>query len=246
MKLGFFTDAHYCGAETLCKTRRPVLSLEKIREAMDAFQGEGVDACFCLGDMTDHAPNETREQTAAFFEQALALIRSYEIPFYFVPGNHDYLAMTAQELYEALRQEPLPCTVTLGDYMFVLLDANYRSNGKRFDEAGVEWTDSNLPADQLDFLKTALQSTTKKCVVLIHENLDPTVEAHHIVKNADEIRTVIRESGKVAAVLQGHYHPGKVSVTDGIPYITFPAMCEGTQNSYRILNMDYLQKEFDL
>ncbi len=246
MKLGFFTDAHYCGAEALCETRRPLLSLEKIREAMEAFQKEKVCACFCLGDMTDHAPGETKEQTAAFFGEALALIRSYKIPFYFVPGNHDYLAMTAQELYGALCQEPLPCTVTLGDCMFVLLDANYRANGERFDVAGVEWTDSNLPADQLDFLKDVLQNTTKKCVVLIHENLDPTVEVHHIVKNSEDARRIIKESGKVVAVLQGHYHNGNETVIDGIPYITLSAMCEGIQNSYRILDMDQLlQKEFD-
>ena len=35
MKIGLFTDVHYCRADALGKTRRPSLSLRKLREAMD-------------------------------------------------------------------------------------------------------------------------------------------------------------------------------------------------------------------
>ena len=38
MKIGVFTDTHYCNAEVMCKTRRPLLSPVKIREAMEAFR----------------------------------------------------------------------------------------------------------------------------------------------------------------------------------------------------------------
>ena len=38
-------------------------------------------------------------------------------------------------------------------------------------------------------------------------------------------------------VLQGHYHLGAEHTIDGIPYITIPAMCEGKDNSYRILTL---------
>ena len=54
MKLGIFTDPHCCNVEILCKTRRPSLSIAKIREAMERFAAEHVDACICLGDLTDH------------------------------------------------------------------------------------------------------------------------------------------------------------------------------------------------
>ena len=40
----------------------------------------------------------------------------------------------------------------MGGYQFVFLDANYRADGRRFDVAGVEWTDSNLPHEQCLFL----------------------------------------------------------------------------------------------
>ena len=43
MKLALFTDPHYCDKEVTCRTRRPILSYGKIREAMDTFVREGVD-----------------------------------------------------------------------------------------------------------------------------------------------------------------------------------------------------------
>ena len=56
---------------------------------------------------------------------------------------------------------------------------------ERFDKAGVEWTDSNLPPSQIDFLKNELAKSDKPCVILVHENLDPSVDKMHIIKNAD-------------------------------------------------------------
>ena len=117
------------------------------------------------------------------------------------------------------------------------MDANYRADGRRFDVAGVEWTDSNLSQDQVDFLRYELEKANTDCIVCIHENLDPFVEMRHIIKNAEEVREIIRKSGKVKLVLQGHYHLGAERMIDDIPYITLSAMCEGTDNSYRILTL---------
>ena len=118
MKIGVFSDAHYCRADALCNTRRPSLSLAKVREAMDAFRLTGVDVCICLGDLTDHAPTDTKDDVASCFYEILELIRSYNIPFYLVPGNHDYLMLTADELSEAGIKIP-PYTLCAGGYQFV-------------------------------------------------------------------------------------------------------------------------------
>lgn len=234
MKIGVFTDAHYCHSEILCYTRRPSLSLKKIREAMEDFCKNGVELCICLGDLTDHGAEDTKESVAGCFFEALELIRSYGIPFILVPGNHDYLMLNASELEAAGVQIP-PYTVSFGGFRFIALDGNYRSDGRRFDEAGVLWNDSNLPESQCEFLKEALEESTEPAIVLIHENLDPTVEGQHIVKNAEEIRRIISDKAKM--VLQGHYHKGSEWEHCNVPYITIPAMCEGEGNSYRIIEL---------
>ena len=234
MKIGIFTDVHYCKAEVLCETRRPSMSLGKLKEAMDAFKSASVDFCLCLGDLTDHAEGDTKADVVSCYNEVLNLIFSYEIPFYFVPGNHDYLMLGGKEIERSGLRLP-PYKFTAGDIDFILLDANYRSDGRRFDEAGVEWTDSNLPEEQCEFLREALSVGENRKIVCIHENLDPSVEARHIVKNAEQVRNIIK--GRTEIVLQGHYHPGATNIIDGIPYITLPAMCEGEENSYRILDL---------
>ena len=167
----------------------------------------------------------------------MQLISSYDIPFYLVPGNHDYLVMTANDMEQAASFKIPPYTIETSTHCFIILDANYRSNMVRFDTAGVEWTDSNLPPCQVEFLKSRLDKTTKPCIILVHENLDPSVDKMHIIKNAEQIRAIIKNSRRVALVIQGHYHCGKESIIDNIPYITLPAMCEGERNSFKILEL---------
>ena len=237
MKIGLFTDCHYCKAEYMGPTRRPRLSIDKIKEAMDEFKANGVDMVFCLGDMTDHNENSTKEQIIDCFKEAMQLISSYEIPFYLVPGNHDYLVMSANDMEKESDFKIPPYTIEADAYNFIILDANYRSNMVRFDKAGVEWTDSNLPPQQVEFLKSVLNNSTKQSIILVHENLDPGVDKMHIIKNAEIIRDIIKNSQKVALVIQGHYHNGNENTIDNIPYITLPAMCEGTRNSFRILEL---------
>lgn len=237
MKVGLFTDSHFCRADCINGNRRPALSLGKIREAMEAFREAQVDVCFCLGDLTDHDTGDTRESILDCLKEEMALIHSYNIPFYLVPGNHDYLMLSAEELMAEVGGEIPPYTVEMGGYTFIVLDANYRSSLVRFDIAGVDWTDANLPPEQVTYLEQALEQAKGDCIVLVHENLDPTVERHHIIKNAEEVRGIIARSGKVKAVWQGHYHWGSEQVLDGIPYLTLAAMCEGEDNVYRIIEL---------
>ena len=234
MKIGVFTDVHYCNAEVMCKTRRPLLSSVKIREAMEAFRAAKVDLCICLGDLTDLAPGDTKPHAVKCLHDILALIRSYNIPFCLVPGNHDFLVLKREDFCSAGVQVP-PYAISANGYRLIFLDANYRSDMRHFDMAGEEWTDANLPREQCRFLEDELNAATEPCIVCIHENLDPSVENDYIVKNADEIREIIK--GKATMVLQGHYHKGAERVIDGIPYVTFCAMCEGTDNAYRIVEL---------
>ena len=237
MKIGLFTDCHYCNADTIGGNRRPKLSFQKIREAMTHFKAQNVDMVFCLGDMTDHDEKSTKEDIISCFKEAMHLISSFNLPFYLVPGNHDYLVMTATDMERESSFKIPPYTVKTNTHSFIVLDANYRSNMVRFDKAGVEWTDSNLPPFQVDFLKNELDNANTPCIILVHENLDPSVDKYHIIKNADQIRDIIKSSGKVKMVIQGHYHQGNENTVDGIPYITLPAMCEGENNPFKIIEL---------
>ncbi len=237
MKIGLFTDCHYCNCEMLGGSRAALESFEKTKKAMEEFKKQGVDICFCLGDLTDNVPGDTKESVMEYFVNITRLIKSYGIPYYLVPGNHDYLIVKAEELKEKIDFKIPPYTVNTEKCNFIVLDANYRSSMERFDVAGVEWTDSNLPPEQVEFLKNELKSSDKDCFILVHENLDPYVHPWHIIKNSDEVREIIKQSDRVKMVIQGHYHSGAERIIDNTPYLTLPAMCEHSENYIKIIEI---------
>ena len=236
MLIGLFTDSHYCRDEVRCRTRRPILSLQKIRQALEYFQSAGVDMCICLGDLTDSS--DTKEESKACLQEIMDLVHSCSFPFCCVPGNHDYVDFTGEVFYEMTDSSAPPYSITTPTHQLIVLDANYRGDYRRFDVAGVEWTDSNLPPEQVSFLQKALEQAEKPCLVLIHENLDEHVPKDHIVHGADRIRGILEKSGKVAMVIQGHYHAGGEHEIQGIRYATLPAMCEGEENRFALLRLD--------
>lgn len=234
-KIGLFADPHYCLSQRLCNTRRPMLSPGKLSAAMEQFRREGVGLCICLGDLTDVC--ETQKDADECLCEIVQIIKSGGIPFFVIPGNHDYHSFSAEYFSSVTGSDIPPYAVDTNTHRLIFLDANYRSNMERFDIAGVDWKDSNLPNWQIEFLKDTLHTSPKPCIVFIHENLDPDIEINHVVKNAGDIRKIMEESSKVEYVIQGHYHKGHRNTLNGIKYITVPAMCEGVDNHYLILEL---------
>ncbi len=61
--------------------------------------------------------------------------------------------------------------------------------------------------------------------MFIHQRLDG--EGDLFVNNAAEVRSVLEESGRTLAVLQGHHHAGDYTRIKGIHYYTLRGMVEG-------------------
>ncbi|MBQ2809879.1 MAG: metallophosphoesterase [Clostridia bacterium] len=237
MKLGIFSDLHYCSADNLGLGRRPLLGIERLKIAINAFKEQEVDACVCLGDMIDRAIGDGREQILEYLKGAVSIIRASEIPFFLVPGNHDFLALSRKD-FKSEGVELAPLVKKIGDFTLIMLDANYRADMRHFDTSGEKWDDANLPNEQLKALDTALLSADGPCIVLIHENLDPCVDFSHQVRNASEVNEVIsRHASKVKLVLQGHFHYGADNTLYGVPYHTVKSMCVFNTDFYEIIEL---------
>lgn len=237
MKIGLFSDPHYCKADDLGLNRRPILSLDKIKAAMVDFKEQGVELCICLGDLIDHRAGDTKKDILDNLNEVLALIRSFDIPFYLVPGNHDFADLSRKDWRDALVNFPDPvCDFEAGGRKFILLDANFRTSTNHFDTEGHLWDDANLIPPQLEYLEKVLKGQ-KNCIVLVHENLDSTVDGNHIIKNACDVRKIIEDSGAVDMVIQGHYHYGSNWQNGNVCYHTLEAMCLGEENHYEIIEL---------
>ena len=57
----------------------------------------------------------------------------------------------------------------------------------------------------------------------------------HVAGNAEEIREILEKSGKVALVLQAHYHSGDDTVFNGIRYYTQRAFFKN--GAYTVMNI---------
>ena len=234
MKLGLFTDPHYSRQELTCSTRRPVLSYGKVREAMEAMAG--CDLVLCLGDLINDCGNSAENRK--LLAEMAALLHSFSMPVYCLPGNHDYEAFTLTEFQQITDCLAPPSVLRFCGKTLLFPNASYREDGTPYDGNPVDWTDSCIPSPELDLLcRTLAEPETEEAYVFLHQNLDPDVEGHHIIRNAPEVRALLSSSGKVKAVFQGHYHPGHENEIDGIRYHTLPAMCEGEENRFSIIEL---------
>jgi len=248
LKIGLFSDSHYCKEPVPEKGRNSFLSFEKIREAMEDFKKNRADLVMCLGDMGDIG--EHRENSQKDLKELVEMIRSYGIPFLYVAGNHDFKVAYIEELGNLVNLPVPPMTYDTEEYRFICLDANYESNGKHYSPDGYDWTDVNVPEEQLEYLRQALAGTEKECIIAIHEPIDKESAKRSrfgegaSTNNAAEIREILEASGKVRLVLQGHLHEYYNICKNGIRYITVTGMCEGTPNHYMLL--DWNKKGYDL
>ncbi|PKM63068.1 MAG: hypothetical protein CVU97_02235 [Firmicutes bacterium HGW-Firmicutes-21] len=236
MKIGLFADSHYCKVDIKCTNRRPSLSYDKIQAAMSCFKEQQAELIICLGDLVDKDINEIEDKRN--LTEIGELIKSYGIRCVCCMGNHDAHMFDKGSFENLSGLKVAPLTIVADNKRLILLDANYRNDGTAYNRKNTDWTDSNIPPEQLEWLKYVLSTCKEeKIYIFVHQNLDPAVEQNHIIKNAAEIRRTLADDGRIVAVYQGHYHPGADNTNNGIRYITLRAMCEGTENNNSLINI---------
>ena len=230
MKIGLFSDAHYSSAALTCERRYNNKSLGKIEQAYRFFEREGCALAVCLGDLID--TEATVEQEKENLARVGQVIRQSTVPTVCLMGNHDAFVLERAEFYEILGLSPVE-ELHLDGRRLLFLDTCYFKDGRHYAPGDSDWTDCFLPDAESLRARLAQRGDT---YLFLHQNIDPAVMENHRLGNADHVFSVIRESGRVKAVFQGHFHPGCRSEYDGISYITLPAMCE-SEDAYFVMEI---------
>ncbi|HVK19474.1 MAG TPA: hypothetical protein VM533_21245 [Fimbriiglobus sp.] len=223
LRFGLVTDLHYAD-KPLAGTRHYRETLAKLAEATGQFARDKPAFVVELGDLIDAA--DAVETELVWLKRVNKEFSAISKDRHYVLGNHCVDTLTKDEFLGGVGQPKSYYSFDSGGVHFVVLDACFRSDGKPYGRKNSKWTDANIPAAELDWLKEDLKATAKKTVVFAHQRLD--VSNDHGVKNCPAVRQVLEGSGKVLAVFQGHSHKNDYREIAGVHYCTLVAMVEGS------------------
>ncbi len=237
LTVGLITDIHYANKKER-GTRFYRDGLVKVNDAVKHFNKVNPGFVVQLGDMIDSA--ETLEKEIVNLKTIEAVYAKVNCPRRYVLGNHCVSRLTKQEFYEHTGMSSGYDSFDVSGVHFITLDACHRSkDGVDYGRENFNWTDSFVPPKQVAWLKNDLNKTKFPVIIFTHQRIDNAGDKNHRVSNASQIRGVLEDSGKVAAVLQGHSHANHHVNVGGIDYVTLRASVEksGIENkAYATLN----------
>ncbi len=232
---GICTDLHFADKKS-AGTRHYRETGQKLDEAAQEFARHPLSFIVELGDLIDAADSvQTEQKYLATINRQFSSVHQQR---HYVLGNHCVDTLTKTEFLDTVEQSNSFYSFDINDIHFVVLDACFRSDGQPYQRKNFTWTDANIPAHQLEWLASDLKSGTTPTVVFAHQRLD--VSNSHGVKNCSQVRAVLQQSGRVAAVFQGHSHQNELNNINGIHYCTLTAMVEGsgpTNNGYSVMKI---------
>jgi Icc protein len=200
------TDTHLFAdtSQTLmgCQTAR---SLQRVLQQL-AAENPKPDLLLLTGDLS-------QDETIASYEQLRTQVAALNLPTYWLPGNHDRLALMKQ----ALSTSPLSAqkTIQTGGWHFILL--NSAVSGQVSGE---------LSPETFAWLEHQLERSERPTVVALH---------HHPLQigsawmdkiglhNAVELQSMLDRYPQVKLVLFGHIHQEFMQTLKGITYLGAPS-----------------------
>lgn len=242
VSFGLFSDVHYADIPAN-GTWTYKQSLDKLNACVDTMNKYKVDFMIETGDFKDM--NKTGD--AAEVTKYLTTIESAYSRFngkrYHVLGNHDMDCITKDEFLaiasnSGIKRNRSYYSFNNGGVHFVVLDACFDSVGNNYSKGKYAWNDSNIPTEELQWLKNDLAGTLNPVVVFTHHILDG--KGIYTIRNAPVVRHILENSQKVIGVFQGHYHEGRYSLINNIHYYTMRSMVGGDfpeSNSYAIVTI---------
>jgi Icc protein len=168
-----------------------------------------IDAILVTGDLVEDCSVEG-------YRRFTAIMSTYGVPVFCLPGNHDDPAHMAEMLDTGLFQY---CGETvLGDWQILLLDSH--DPGK--DSGRVSATELARLDRQL------AQTTAVHSLVCVHHQVlpmgSPWLDGVGL-DNADEIMAILARHKRVRGVLWGHVHQASDRMQDSMRLISTPSTC---------------------
>lgn len=253
--IGIVTDIHYFRDREPGGSRYYALSKEKLSEAVDVFNEQGVDFTVSLGDTFD-PDTDTYQDIADEFARL-------DAPVYKVLGNHDCIAPYGSEKQNAVLallgiENPYYSVKGPDNLRLIFIDGNdvsIQSTAPGTPERAVaektmqELEDNGAPMarpyngmlseEQTRWLVSELdaaRNASDEVLVFSHMPLEPR-DIDAALWDGEKIDSLLQSYPNVRAVFSGHHHSGAYHSSGKIMHYTFRGMIEGTENHYGIVRI---------
>jgi alkaline phosphatase len=235
LRLGLITDLHYADKDSR-GTRHYRESLTKVAEATKHFREDKPDLLVHVGDLIDSATSLDAEK--GYLKRIVKEFSGIPGKHHFVVGNHCVYNLTKPEFLGIVGQERSYYSFDAAGCHFVILDACFRSDGEPYGRKNFKWADANIPPAERDWLRTDLHQTPHKTIVFVHQCLD--LIPPFGINSSLGVCKVLEDSGKVLAIIQGHFHLGNYQEIGKLHYCTLSAVVEGSgpeNNAYAMMDI---------
>ena len=198
--------------------------MNRLYESVAALNRGGADMLVVMGDLIDSSSTMNAERV---LHEVAALCDSFHGPVRYMPGNHDLDYLSKAQFYNALGYAGDSSTFGLrqGGVGLIGMDGNFSSNAVEYDAGNFDWKMAYVPDEQLEWLAERLAVAEAPVVLFTHQRID--ISGEFSVQNHAAVREIIRGSGKIKAVFQGHQHADDLRQIDGTTYYTLGAHKDG-------------------
>jgi predicted phosphodiesterase len=239
LQIGYVTDIHYADTDDR-GVRNYRASLPKLEEAADRLNQHKLSFVVHGGDLIDALPDPTPESERAFLKRIDREFARVKAERHYVLGNHCIFSLTKPEYLETIGRQKSYYSFDKGRFHFVILDACYRKDGVDYGRRNFDWTDTEIPAPEREWLAADLTATRRPTIVFAHQRLDKPVGDEEGVHSSPAVREILERSGKVQAVFMGHSHVNDYRTINGIHYCTLDAVIGGdgeANNAYSVIEV---------
>lgn len=237
---GILADSHFA-IRPPQGTRYYEGSLYKMRECILEMNDRNLDFLIHLGDFKDESKDRSPITTLSYLKIIESEFCKFDGARYHCVGNHDVDSITKADFLGHISNSGIDSSKSYYSFdskglHFIVLDANFDNDGKdHYFKGGSDWQNTNIPENQLDWLKEDLNTTTFPTIIFCHHPLIKFERDGYIfhVGNYPKVQNLLERSGKVLAVFHGHVHEESYHTINGIHYITQAAMVDyqGLENN---------------
>lgn len=175
-----------------------------------------------LGDLIQAENSDNDKKNISYVTNILS---GLNCPTYYVAGNHDLRNISEDEYKNLLGIGKLYYSFDCDNNHFIVLHSKITEN--REIEIGEQ---------QMQWLKRDLRQCDSRGFIFVHHGLadhnltgNPWFEGkpeYALVKNRGDVRNLLEDSNKVAAVFNSHLHWDKKEVCNSITYYTIQSLVE--------------------